>query len=252
MARLSLLVPCAFALTLAGCNSGGADNNAQALNALDANLAGNAVDPALAGALEDQIMVDPSLAAQANGDSIRPASQPAQAAFPADALPGAPASAEVMAAAGGKLMRVPAPTKSTDPCTDCGETPVTLGTLAQRQSKKRGKSCTARLNYAMGWAQKLPADTPLFPKARVSEAAGADGDCTTRVVTFTTGAPLQQVLDFYYTRAIRSGFAASHEVDGTEHRVGGARVRDDGVLVAMARALPGGGTEVDLISDTGG
>ena len=243
MIRLSLML--STACMLAACNSGG--GNEQALNALDTKLAGNEVDPALASSLQDQIMVDPSLGAQANGDSIRPAGQPAQAPLPADAVPGAPANAAVTAAAGGALIRVPAPVSAAD-----HKPYLTLGGLAAQQGRKRGQNCNARLSYTMDWAQKLPADMPLFPKARVAEAAGVDGDCTRRVVTFTTGAPLQEVLDFYYTRGVRSGYAASHEADGGEHMVGGTRARDDSAYVAMIRALPGGGTEVDLVSDIGG
>jgi hypothetical protein len=55
-------------VALAACG-GGATNN---LAALDNSLAGNDADPALTSALEDQIMVDPTLAQQAHPNQARP------------------------------------------------------------------------------------------------------------------------------------------------------------------------------------
>lgn len=230
-----------FALALAACGSG--QKNDQALNALDQSLAGNAVnaqdvDPALAASLEDQIMVDPSLSAQANRDSIRPPAEPMRAPIPADG----PAAKDIAA---GKLLPAPKPVAM-----DAPEGPTTLGALASQQAKRNGQSCGGELGYSQGWATRLPADMPLFPSARVSEAAGSDaGGC--RAVSFTSGAALQTILDFYYTQAVRGGFTAEHRVDGGEHMLGGTRARDDGAFIVIARARAGGGTEVDLIANNG-
>ena len=66
------LVPLAFAAALvAGCHS-----NTNEVDALDNSLVANDVDPALAGALNGQIMVDPALTQQANGAAVRPPAQP--------------------------------------------------------------------------------------------------------------------------------------------------------------------------------
>ncbi|MBY8824877.1 hypothetical protein [Sphingomonas colocasiae] len=235
--RLSPLL----ALALAACGSG--QKNDQALNALDRSLAGNAVnaqdvDPALAASLEDQIMVDPSLSAQANRDSVRPPAEPMRAPVPADG----PATANVGT---GKLLSAPKAVAM-----DAPEAPTTLGALASQQARRAGQSCGAELGYSQAWATRLPADLPLFPQARVTEAAGSDaGGC--RAVSFTSGAALQTVLDYYYTQAVRGGFTAEHRVDGGEHTLGGTRGKDDGAFVVIARARPGGGTEVDLITNNG-
>lgn len=237
--------PLALALVLAGCGSSGGDN--EQLAALDQSLAGDAAnadaDPALTAALEDQIMVDPALSAQSNRDSVRPAGEPQRGAVPPAPAGQAPTPAET-----GKLLRAPAPTDA-----QARPAAATLGALAQQQARTRGQACDSNLNYSQQWAARLPADLPLYPRARVSEAAGRDGgDCAIRVVSFTTAAALQDVLDFYYTRGRRAGFASSHEKDGAEHLLGGVRERDGGAFVVIARARQGGGTEVDLLANTGG
>jgi hypothetical protein len=230
------LIPFA-ALALAACGGQKTDQ----LNALDQSLAGNAVnaqdvDPALAASLEDQIMVDPSLSAQSNRDAVRPPKEPMRAPIPGDA----PAAGET-----GKLMSAPKAVAM-----DAADTPATLGALANQQAKSRGQSCGGNLGYSQGWATRLPADVPLFPRARVTEAAGSDaGGC--RAVSFTSGAALQTVIDFYYTQAVRAGFSADHRADGAEHMLGGTRARDGGAFVVMARARAGGGTEVDLLTNNG-
>ena len=73
IATLSLIFP----LALAACNPG-IPNVDEAGN--------NAADPALASALQDQIMVDPQLGRQANGDAIRPPGQPYSGGVPNDAV----------------------------------------------------------------------------------------------------------------------------------------------------------------------
>jgi hypothetical protein len=242
MASSAIRLSPLFALALVACGGGGPKND-QALNALDKSLAGNAVnaqdvDPALAASLEDQIMVDPSLSAQANRDSVRPPAEPMRAPIPADG----PATGD---AATGKLLSAPKAVAM-----DAPEAPMTLGALASQQARRNGRSCGAELGYSQGWATRLPADLPLYPRARVSEAAGSDaGGC--RAVSFTSGAPLQTILDFYYTQAVKGGFAAEHRVDGAEHMLGGTRAKDEGAFIVIARATAGGGTEVDLITNNG-
>lgn len=228
-------------LALAGC--GGADTTNNMLS--DAEL-GNAADPALTGALQDPIMVDPQLGRQANGDAVRPPSQPYSGGVPSDAV----------AANGGKidttgLMKTPAPVKA---CTQCGAArdSVTLAGLAARQTNARTKGCAGSLHYSASWAQRLPADLPLFPQARVTEAAGAQGGkCALRVVSFSAAQPMQTMLDWYYTRAVRAGYSAEHQLDGAQHILGGTRARDDGAYVLFLTPRKDGGTDVDLVANNG-
>lgn len=211
------------------------------LDTLDKELVGNAADPALTTALEDQIMVDPSLSGQVRGGST-PGS--VSQAIPADRRKAA-AQAEY-ALANGKLLRTPAAGKFTAG----GEQGVTLGQMAARQQGARAAAggCADKLEYSARWATRLPAEMSLYPNARVVEAGGAnEAPCRMRVVTFRSDAALQPVIDYYYTKAVRAGYSAEHQSDGAEHMLGGTR-RDD-AFVLFLRALPDGGTEVDLVSN---
>lgn len=83
------------------------------------------------------------------------------------------------------------------------------------------------------------------------EAAGADGKgCALRIVNFVSAAPLQRLLDWYYTKAGDAGLSAQHGMDGRDH-VLAASVSGKGALFVMLRPRNGGGTEVDLIADGG-
>jgi hypothetical protein len=241
MRRTKFLIVSAIALTLAACKN---ERSEQAsLDVLDNELVGNAGDPALTAALEDQIMVDPSLAAK-NGRGTRRTpgalSQPIPPERRADA-----AKAEY-AMANGKLLRAPAAGKFTS---NAGE-PVTLGQLAssQKAGAAGGNPCADKLEYSARWAARLAPEMSVYPQARVVEAAGGnEAPCRMRVVTFRADADMQAVLDYYYTKAIRAGYSAEHLEDGKDHMLGGTR-RDDAYMLFL-RNLPGGGTEVDLISN---
>jgi len=210
----------------------------------DAAASANGVDPALASALQDQIMVDPALAQQANGDAVRPPGQPYSAGVPADGVAAGGAVKD------GELMKTPAPVQADK--NDASNQAVTLGGLAARQKDSRTSGCAANLQYAAGWANRLPADLPLYPQARVSEAAGADGGaCALRVVSFSSPQPMQAMLDWYYTKAIKAGYTAEHQVDGDEHILGGTRQRDSGAYVLYMTSRPDGGTDIDLVANNG-
>lgn len=230
-AVLSVSLLLAGTLMLGGCNRSDSD---QSLNALDDSLAGNVADPALADALESQIRVDPKLAGKGGGGATGSGA--------------APSAAET-----GTLLRAPAPQKAPACEGNCKPGTAgaqTLGALAGQQGTSGG--CDAKLAYDNSWAARLPADLPLYPHARVSEAAGAAGTkCNIRTVTFTTAAKLQDVVDFYYTKAVRSGFSSEHLLDGTDHVLGGTRQRDNGAYYIMVRALKGGATEVDIVANNG-
>ncbi|NJR79654.1 hypothetical protein [Sphingomonas corticis] len=225
----------ALLLLLAGCSADAPANDAQdAVAALDAELTANAManaaDPALTAALRDQIMVDPQLVQQANDDAVRPSTTPASGAIPAEDI----ADAATPQPALGPLRDAPPPARN---CPQCA---------AARRALAR---CAANVSYSAAWANRLPSGVPLYPDARVGEAAGADGGgCALRIVSFSTRAPVQRVLDFYFTRTSAAGFAAGHGVEGAEHALGGRRA-DGGAFLTMARARGDGGTDVDLMVD---
>lgn len=227
-------------LVLSACTPAPEDAAQQAAEA-------NGVDPALASALQDQIMVDPALSQQANGDAVRPPARPASGGVPADDI-----AANSNPVGTEQLMKAPAPTQADKSCKNCaaGREAVTLGGLAEAQGSG---GCAANMKYSAAWAARLPADMPLYPQARVTEAAGSEGGrCTLRAVSFSAPSALQGVVDWYYTRAVKAGYTAEHQVDGEMHILGGTRSRDDGAYVLYLTARPDGGTDVDLIANNGG
>lgn len=247
MARHSRLTPTIAALLLVACG-GAPDNQAAAINDLDNQLTANAADPAndpaLKSALKDQIMVDPALVQQANDGAVRPPVQPAAGAVPPDDIATRKGAAET-----DTVRAAPAPSAN---CRECAAArrSLTLGALAAAQGTKG--NCAANIGYSNDWANRLPREIPLYPDARVLEAAGADGQgCALRVVSFASAAPMQRLLDYYYTRASDAGYAAQHKADGAEHVIAGTKRDGAGAFMAIMRARKGGGTEVDLMADGG-
>jgi hypothetical protein len=229
---------------LVGC---GDKNDGGDLAALDAQLTNNTADPALRAAVEDKITVDPDLVAQSNRNSIRPSDKPLNGAVP----PRVSAPIQRNAAeqlAGGVLMQAPA---ATSRVTEGGSS-LTLGGLARIQSsgRKASRCAPPRIRYAMDWAGRLPGAFPLYPGAQLTEAAGADnGPCAIRAVSFTTSAPVQDVINFYYTTARRSGYSAERQTSGADEILGGTK--GDGAYYIRFSAIRGGGTAVDLIANGG-
>lgn len=229
---------------LGGC---GGDKDDGDLAALDAQLTNNTADPALRAAVEDKITVDPDLVAQSNRNTIRPSDKPLNGAVPPRvSLPVQQGAAERLA--GGPLMQAPGATSQAT----AGSDSLTLGGLAQAQRiGHKARSCAPpRINYAMEWADRLPAAFPLYPGAQLTEAAGADsGACALRAVSFTTSAPVQDVINFYYTKARRAGFSTERQTSGVDEILGGTK--GDGAYYIRFAAVRGGGTSVDLIANGG-
>jgi hypothetical protein len=188
---------------------GSGDNN---LAALDNDLLANGADPALTSALEDQILVDPNLVQQAHPNTVRPPEAPVQAQYPA----GSAAAQQASAASGAAA--------------DSG-------------------ACAGPFQYGAQWAQRLPAEFPAYPGARITEAGGNDaGRC--RVLTFRTADAYGRVLEHYRTVAARAGFNAEHQVRGQDHVLGGVNARTDGAFYLIVTPLQDG-SEVALIVNNG-
>jgi hypothetical protein len=253
MVRTAALGLALSVLALAGCGKRAAERNVDTLDneLIDGNAIGNARDPAMMGALQDQIMVDPSLAAQANNDAVRPPVQPVSGAVPPDGIAAGSSGAISSASTSEKLKSTPAPKADCPQCTAARES-LTLGALAARQKGGNTAACAGNMRYSTRWSQRLPGDLPLYPDARVAEAAGNDANgCSIRAVSFSSAAPLQKVLDWYYTRATNAGFSAEHQANGAEHVLGGTRGRDDGAFALFLTSRSDGGTDVDMVANNG-
>ncbi len=187
----------------------GDDNN---LAALDNALLANGADPALTSALEDQILVDPNLVQQAHPNTVRPPETPMQSQYPPGSAAVQQASATSGAAAGSG-------------------------------------ACAGPFDHGAQWAQRLPAEFPAYPGARITEAAGNDsGRC--RVLTVRTGDPYARVLEHYRGLAARAGFTAEHQVRGNDQVLGGVNEASDGAFYLIVTPVRDG-SEVALIVNHG-
>jgi hypothetical protein len=231
-ARVSLTGALSAALLLAGCGS--------AKNA----PAPAESDPAVTGALGDQIMVDPEMsgdkgaAVAANDGKIElPPQQRSPEAIQA-------ARDEAMVQAGGNLKSAPA--AQTGTASSLVESAATAAQVAQ-EAKASSADCTKKAQYSATWAGKLPKELPVYPRGAVQEAAGTDADgCHLRVVNFVSPVTPKDVIDFYYTKATGSGYGAEYRMDGSDHVLGGRKGGQ--AYVVYARKLGNGLTEVDLIA----
>jgi len=201
-------------------------------------------DPAVTGALRDQIMVDPDLAGQNEVDAGLSGQNAAEVTIPPElrtpeAIAAAKAEAEKLA--GGTVDHAPAAAAG-----GAGKLAVQAATAAQTGAKSAG-DCAAKVDYAMSWAAALPQPLGVYPRGAVQEAAGIDKDgCRLRVVTFHTPVTTGDVIDFYYTRLRRAGYGAARTAEGTDDVLGGRRGAESYVI--YARKLDNGLTEVDLVS----
>lgn len=241
----------AMPLLLAAC--GGDSSNDQVVAELDEKLTGTGSDPALNAALDDRILVDPILTEGANVTAVGEAPSPFNAARPAGTgYEGSAASAKDLADI--KIIRAPAPTiVAAQDCKNCGENrAVTLGGLAHDEGIGRGKgACAAKLQYGAGWAARMPREFPVYPKGRVTEAGGVDGaPCDIRMVSFAVSNAMQDVVNYYYSRAKQSGYSAEYQIRAGEHTLGGVRRGDDGAYVITFNKMAGG-TAVDIVANNG-
>jgi hypothetical protein len=223
MRIVGLVFMATLSLSLAAC--GGAADNKSELDKLDSKLGGKGdADPALTAALEDQIMVDPELAAQSNDDSIRPPNEPYSGAVP------------------------PGEGSATGPA---GQTLGVLATQQAQAAKDKFNGCSLDIAYSIQWANRLPVELPLYPKARVNEAAGSDYQgCSLRVASYTAPAPPREVASYYLTLAKRAGFREGVTRDGKGLMVSGWRPNDGAAFYALMNPS-GTGTSVDIVSNRG-
>ncbi|MEO1044409.1 MAG: hypothetical protein AAFX04_03095 [Pseudomonadota bacterium] len=241
----SLLMAGAMALLLSACGVGN-----EAEEETDA-----ARDPAVAGALEDELLVDPDLAESSNQNNALDPQGANSGAVPVTAADSRAAVAAANAEfAEEGMLGAPRPDKASDEdCRGCdgGRSGVTLGAKAAMQQGKGG--CDAKLKYDAKWATRMPPEFNVYPQANVREAAGVEnGQCDLRAVSFTSPAGIKDIVDYYFTKAQRGGYTAQYLVrDDGDHMLGGIRNSDNGAYVIFLRTLKGGATEVDIVASKG-
>jgi hypothetical protein len=110
--------------------------------------------------------------------------------------------------------------------------------------------CLGGLDYSNGWAARLPADLPMHPSAKLQEAAGHDGGCQARVVSFTVPGDRGQVIGWYTARAQAAGYSAGRDDKDGDWNLAGDK--GDSAYYIMVGPASGGETPVDYIWTKGG
>lgn len=207
-------------------------------------------DPASEQALNDQIMVDPDLANQNEGNAALTVSSdhslPLEIATPETV---AAARAEATALLGGsdKLLAPPPPRPL-----PARTAPDFLTPVAHAAQLAGAPDCAATLDPSAAWAARLPPAFRVYPRGATLHGAGSDrGECGLRAVVFVSPVPLAEVLAFYHARARQAGLGVEHAASEDEHRLSGAngtiaftlslRRRDDGLTEATLVTLGGQG-----------
>lgn len=171
----------------------------------------DAMDPVIAAALADPLMVDPELATR------NPAGDGLQGIGPADGtVPPLGASQDEVDAAreaargrvGGKLLAVPRATIGKP-----GGIALTPALLAARLPG--GAACAAGLEYSAIWAARLPGPLEPYPRGHVIDGAGSDrAGCALRTVRYVTPVAPADALAFHFTRLHAAGWPAIHRTLG--------------------------------------
>lgn len=205
-------------------------------------------DPAVAAALDAPLMTDPELASQSRKDTVLSGGGPATAEIPPDKR--SPEEAE-RARSDARLMFGGAPVPSAPgPAETTSESRLKdAATLeAAASALKLGPtSCPARLGYSFGWAAKLPAALPIYPRGHARVAAGTDeSGCKLRAVRYVTPVGVSEVVDFYHALAQKGGLGPQHRKEGDDDVVSGRR--GSAAYAVYVRQAPDGLTEVDLLT----
>jgi hypothetical protein len=250
MPRSSMTI--ALVLLSLGLSSCGEDPKTEVAN-LDETLLGkgNSTDPVLTSALEDQIMVDPALTGQANTHAVRAADKPAQTPIPTEATGGpAPSSATPLGQRVAEQTAKPAPGASYPSAAAAASVPASTGGSA-KSAKASFNGCGMDVSYSMAWSARMPSDLPLYPQAKVAEAAGSDsGACRLRAVTFSTAAAPRNLVDYYLSTARKAGYQAEYTTEGGEQMVAGHR-GDGAAFYVILTPRQSGGTMADMVANRG-
>lgn len=227
----AVMVP---AFALAGCGSSG-----------EAGQAGE-TDPATDQALNDQIMVNPDLANQNEGNAALTGGTD-QSLPPENMTPEAIQDAQnkAFALVGGSegMTKLPAPKQygATVPET------AALTAAAKAALTPGGSNCAEKVEYSAAWAAKLPTIFPIYPRGTTKEAAGTDaGACSLRVVSFLTPVPLKDVMAFYHSRAVTGGYGSEYSTSAGDNIVSGTKGKAS--FVVYGRRQSNGVTAVELIT----
>lgn len=202
-------------------------------------------DPAVSGALGEQLMTDPDLARINLQNRAISGGGSAAAPIPLeDRSTGAIARARADAAA--LLGRAAAGAPPTGPVGPglARETPALAAVAALGPA---ANACAGKLEPGFAWAARVSPALPIYPRGHVQEAAGTDRDgCALRVVNYVTPVPADELAAFYWALAGRMGPGRQSRLAGADRVIAGRRGTGQGVVMIAAR--DDGLTEVDLVT----
>lgn len=103
----------------------------------------------------------------------------------------------------------------------------------------------AALDTSPDWAKRLPPELPLYPGAKVTEAAGTDAaPCRLRAVILATADSWDRVIGWYQAQAVHAGYDTGRQVRDGDHILAGTHGDQAFYLIATPRD---GGSEISLI-----
>ncbi|WP_419826348.1 hypothetical protein [Sphingomonas sp.] len=136
-----------------------------------------------------------------------------------------------------------------DPARAGGRTRTASASMAARASAAGDGACLSRYGSQLGsdkaWAGKLPAEFPAAPNATITEAAGHDGGCAIRIVSYAVRGTPDAALGWYAGKAKAGGYTADRADTGGDKVLAGTR--GAAAFYIMAGAPQGGTTPVDLV-----
>ena len=237
--KLASIMPIMAVLLTAACSDASEEGDRESV------LLGR--DPIVQQALFDQLMVDPDLAFQNEGNaaltigfdrSIPPlATSPELAISIRD-------EARMVLLEGGPIPMLPDPRESAEAMSFSGA--VSAQHMARLVSF--AEPCAEGLSYSAAWAARLPEHAAIIPRGAVMEAAGKDSrDCRLRSISYRTPATPVDAAQFHYTLAKRAKLAPRlyASPDGAQSII----TRFEGTGLAVhARDLGNGLTSVELVS----
>jgi len=228
--------PAMISLALAGALSGCARPAAPE--------ADDMTDPVVADALSDPLMTDPDLATQNRVGALLTGGGVPSAQIPLEVVSDevrAAAKADAVSLLGGDPGTAPAATGAGG--AKAGDTAL----LTWRQNFK-AEACASRVGWTFGWASKMPAAMPVYPRGHVQEALGnSENGCTIRALNFLVPVSAEDVLAFYNASARKAGFKPEHRADGDAHALIG---KNGGAGFAVyVRPGPQGMSDVDLVTN---
>ena len=203
-------------------------------------------DPAITAALADQILVDPDLSRQNEGNAALTGgidhALPIENAT-ARAIDAVRMEALEMIGGRDRLEPLPPPGPAAAPVPLAARLSVVERTAYAGAPRR----CVTAMRHDFGWSARMPRAFPLYPRAATQEAVGADTEgCAVRAVHFRTPVAVEDVLAFYHARAHATGFTSAREIRGEEEVLRGER--GDEQFAVYARRGPGTSAEIDLVT----